>query len=171
MTTAYIALGSNLGDPARQLQEAALAISALPETRIIARSPLYRSAAVGPGEQPPYLNAVLSVHTELPAQGLLDALQSIENRQGRVRTQRWGARTLDLDILLYGDERIDTPTLQIPHPAMHERHFVLYPLADIAPPTTVFTGQPLSSWLALCPRAELEQLGSFPATALEGDQA
>jgi 2-amino-4-hydroxy-6-hydroxymethyldihydropteridine diphosphokinase len=156
MTTAYIALGSNLNHPARQLQRAISAMTGLPDSQVEAISPVYRSPAVGPGEQNDYLNAVCSVTTGLSPIALLDQLQGLENLQGRVRTVRWGARTLDLDILLYGDRSIDTARLKIPHPEMQKRHFALYPLADIAGTKMVLPcGTDIGTLLTLCPREGL----------------
>ena len=131
MIPVYIALGSNLQEPEKQLRRAVHALGTLPDSRIEAISSVYRSRAVGPGEQPDYLNAVLRLSTPLSPLDLLDALKQIEADQGRVREERWGARTLDLDILLYGQERIETEQLTVPHPALRERDFVLYPLAEI----------------------------------------
>lgn len=132
MTAAYIALGSNLGDRENHLRRAVIALAALPRTRLDRVSSVYRSAAVGPGTQPDYLNAVARLTTDLSAIALLDALQRIERDQGRVRDVRWGPRTLDLDLLLYGDETITSPRLTVPHPRMQQRHFVLYPLREIS---------------------------------------
>ncbi|RLQ20478.1 2-amino-4-hydroxy-6-hydroxymethyldihydropteridine diphosphokinase [Seongchinamella sediminis] len=158
MTRAYIALGSNLQQPLVQLQRAARALAALPASRIIAASGIYRSAAVGPGQQPDYLNAVIQLHTGLAPVKLLDALQGIENQQGRVRQQRWGARTLDLDILLYGDAALALPRLSIPHPRMAERDFVLYPLLEIGGPNLMLPGDvELGTLVAACPRGQLQR--------------
>jgi 2-amino-4-hydroxy-6-hydroxymethyldihydropteridine diphosphokinase len=132
MTPAYVALGSNLDNPANQLCKAVLALDGLPKCQLDKVSSVYRSAAVGPGTQPDYLNAVVLLHTQLCAVGLLDALQQIEQEQDRVRDVRWGPRTLDLDLLLYGDKTIESPRLAIPHPRMQQRHFVLYPLHEIS---------------------------------------
>jgi 2-amino-4-hydroxy-6-hydroxymethyldihydropteridine diphosphokinase len=156
MTTAYIALGSNMNDPEHQLQQAINAINTWPGSSITAVSRAYNSAAVGPGEQADYLNAVMALTTELSPSALLRGLQAQENHQGRVRTVRWGARTLDLDIILYGKQMINTKTLQIPHPAMAERHFVLYPLAEIAGEKLKLPGgSELATLLRNCPRGEL----------------
>lgn len=133
MTRAWIGIGSNLAGPAAQLRRAIQALQALPGTRLLASSPTYRSLAVGPGQQPDYLNAVAAIETTLPALELLHALQGIEAAQGRERLERWGPRTLDLDILLYGECIIEEPELTVPHPRMLERNFVLQPLLDIAP--------------------------------------
>ena len=156
MTDACIALGSNLGNPALQLQLAVNAINRLPDTRIVAGSGLVASAAVGPGQQPDYLNAVVRITTGLDPLALLDALQGIEQAQGRERSVRWGARTLDLDILLFGREEIRLPRLQVPHPAMAQRHFVLYPLLDLYPHGLLVPGfGPLADLLARCPATGL----------------
>lgn len=131
---AYIGLGSNLADPIGQIRAARFALSRLPETRERAFSGLYRNPPMGPAGQPDYVNAVMAVETRLDAESLLAELQRIETQQGRVRTgERWGARTLDLDLLLYGRQRIATPTLTVPHPGVAERAFVVYPLLEIAP--------------------------------------
>jgi 2-amino-4-hydroxy-6-hydroxymethyldihydropteridine diphosphokinase len=134
---AWIALGSNLDDPPAQLKLALTAIDGLSRTRRARTSAFYRAAPVGPADQPDFCNAVTAVDTELAPLALLDALQAIEEAHGRRRTRRWGPRTLDLDILLYGDRRIDEPRLRVPHPRLHERAFVLVPLAAIAPDATV----------------------------------
>ncbi|MFV8819590.1 2-amino-4-hydroxy-6-hydroxymethyldihydropteridine diphosphokinase [Haliea sp. E17] len=158
MIPAYIALGSNLGNPLAQLQRAAGALDKLPGTRLAACSPLYRSAAVGPGEQPDYLNAVVRLDTDLQPLALLDALQAIEAAQGREREVRWGARTLDLDLLLYGAQRIDEPRLTVPHPRMTQRAFVLYPLAAVAGANLLLpNGEELGKLLATCPPEGLQR--------------
>jgi 2-amino-4-hydroxy-6-hydroxymethyldihydropteridine diphosphokinase len=132
LRTAFIGLGANLGDARASLSSAVQAITALPLTRLNARSGVYRSAPVdAPG--PEFLNAVVAIDTELEAQALLAALHAIEQSAGRVRSVRNAPRTLDLDLLLFGNERINTPTLQVPHPRLHERAFVLAPLHEIAP--------------------------------------
>ena len=156
MITAYIALGSNLQNPAEQLRTALEAIDRLPRSKRLRTSSFYRSAAVGPGEQPDYLNAVLALATELPARDLLGELQAIEQSRGRVREQRWAARTLDLDILLYGHQIIDTPDLCIPHPRMAQRNFVLYPLLEIGGAKLLLPdGRELGTLLKSCPSGDL----------------
>ncbi|MEX0729259.1 MAG: 2-amino-4-hydroxy-6-hydroxymethyldihydropteridine diphosphokinase [Aquisalimonadaceae bacterium] len=130
---AYVGLGSNLGDPAAQFRAARIAMAGLPDTRLRALSPVYRSAPMGPADQPEFLNAVVALDTRLSPLELLDELQSIEAIRGRVRSRHWGPRTLDLDLLLYGEQLLTHPRLQLPHPGVHQRGFVLYPLADIAP--------------------------------------
>lgn len=130
---AYVGLGSNLADPGAQVTQGIMAIAKLPETRIIAQSSFYRSAPMGPPDQPDYINAVAAIETPQTAHDLLASLQAIEARHGRARGVRWGPRTLDIDILLYGVERIAGPGLTVPHPGLSERAFVLYPLYEIAP--------------------------------------
>ena len=131
LNIAYIAFGSNLAAPLTQISDAMQSISAL--GKLTAVSPLYASKAIGPGSQPDYINGVCLLHTALDAYSLLSSLQSIEAQQGRVRTVKNAARTLDLDILLYNDLVQDDPILIIPHPRMHERNFVIMPLCDISP--------------------------------------
>ena len=130
---AYIGLGSNLQDPDQQLRHAFDDIAAMRETRLLARSSLYRSAPLGMPDQPDFVNAVGMVSTALSAQQLLESLLEIEHRHGRVRTYRNAPRTLDLDVLLYDDVRLHEHGLTIPHPQMHLRAFVLEPLLELAP--------------------------------------
>ena len=130
--TAFVALGANLGDAAQSLRDALNALSGVPGVRPVKASGLYRTAPID-SSGPDYLNAVAQVATTLTAPALLDALQSIENAAGRERPYRNAPRTLDLDLLLYGDARIDSPRLSVPHPRLWERAFVLVPLAEIAP--------------------------------------
>jgi 2-amino-4-hydroxy-6-hydroxymethyldihydropteridine diphosphokinase len=158
MVAAFIGLGSNLQDPRGQLLRALDELAAIPASRLVARSPLYQSDPVGPPGQPDYVNAVARLDTELPAEKLLDALQAIEQGHQRQRTVRWGPRTLDLDLLLYGDAVIETQRLQVPHPRMDQRAFVLYPLADIAPALIIPGHGPLPGLLAAHPPVGLERL-------------
>ena len=151
MNNCYIALGANLGQPRQQLESALEAIDALPECHLLARSPWYRSRAVGPGPQPDYLNGVALIGTALEPLPLLQALLAIETDHGRRRGERWAARVLDLDILLYENQVIDLPGLHIPHPRMGERDFVLRPLLDIAPALALPCGTPVGSLLGGCP--------------------
>jgi len=155
MARAYIGLGSNLDDPLAQVQRALERLAELPDTRLIGQSRLYRSAPVGPEGQPDYINAVACLETALSPEILLDHLQQLEHQQGRVRTLRWGPRTLDLDILLYDALVLQTPRLTLPHPEMINRSFVLYPLADLAPDLILPTGQSLQSLLDGCPSTGL----------------
>ncbi len=134
MTIAYIGLGSNLSEPIKQIQQAVTEIAKIAQSNISAISSIYLSKPMGPQDQDDYINAVLALETGLSALDLLDALQAIENLAGRVRKEnRWGARILDLDIILFGDETINNERLTVPHYGMQEREFVLLPLAEIAP--------------------------------------
>lgn len=137
----YIGLGSNQAQPQQQLQAALAALAALPETEFLACSTFYKSAPMGPVIQDDFINAVARLRTRLTPMALLDALQAIEAHQGRERLVRWGPRTLDLDILLYGQEIISSPRLSVPHPGLGERNFVLYPLTEIAEPSLAIPGQ------------------------------
>lgn len=130
---AFIGLGSNLEDPRSQLLHAFAELGGIPDTRLLARSALYRSAPVGYADQPDFVNAVAKVETKLGAQALLHELLEIEHRHGRERTFRNAPRTLDLDVLLYDDLKMHEPGLTIPHPQMHLRTFVLQPLLEIEP--------------------------------------
>ena len=140
MTLAYVALGSNLGNPRQQLLDAMDALASLPDTRLRQRSPLYRTPPWGVLEQPPFLNAAVELDTALSPHALLDALLAIEQGAGRVRAERNGPRTLDLDLLHVDGVQLDDPRLTLPHPRMAERAFVLLPLHDIAP-TLRLSGQ------------------------------
>ncbi|MGZ4802805.1 MAG: 2-amino-4-hydroxy-6-hydroxymethyldihydropteridine diphosphokinase [Acidimicrobiia bacterium] len=133
MTRAYLGLGSNLGDRLAHLQAALDALATVEAIAIAAVSHVYETAPVGGPDQDDYLNAVVAIDTGLTPRELLGVAMRIEQLADRVRAGRWGPRTLDVDILLYGDERIDDPDLEIPHPRMRERGFVLAPLHDVAP--------------------------------------
>lgn len=128
----FVGLGSNLGDAAATVRAAFDALAALPGSTLVARSSLWRSVPVD-ADGPPYVNAVAELHSKMQPEALLRALQAIELRFGRERPYRHAPRTLDLDLLRYGDRRIATPTLTLPHPRLHERAFVLAPLAELAP--------------------------------------
>lgn len=155
----FVGLGSNQADPVSQIEQACNAISQLPGVTLRARSSLYSSTPLGPQDQPSYINAVAMLDTDLQPEALLDALQAIEQRQGRVRkTERWGPRTLDLDILLFGNRIIDTPRLQVPHYHMHARPFVLYPLAELNAELVMPDGRPLSALLEACPAEGIETI-------------
>jgi 2-amino-4-hydroxy-6-hydroxymethyldihydropteridine diphosphokinase len=130
---AYLGLGANLGDPEEQLQEALERLNNAEEVEVTRVSTFYRNPPLGPENQPWYINAVARVRTRLGPEELLRLLQRIEADMGRVRGERWGPRTIDLDLLLYNGEVIFTPKLVVPHPEMHRRVFVLAPLAEIAP--------------------------------------
>ncbi|CNF10111.1 2-amino-4-hydroxy-6-hydroxymethyldihydropteridine diphosphokinase [Yersinia nurmii] len=153
MIRVYIALGSNLAQPLQQVKTALEALEHLPRTRLVACSQLYRTKPLGPQDQPDFLNAVVALDTALPPEQLLDHTQEIERNQGRVRKdQRWGPRTLDLDIMLYGDRMINTERLTVPHYGLKEREFMLYPLADIAPDLIFPDGESLADRLKLVPK-------------------
>lgn len=150
MSIAYIALGANLGDPLKQAHDAIEAIKQLPQTQILQISPFYRSKPLGPQNQPDYLNAVIKLTTLLSPTTLLSVLQRIEKQLGRVRkANRWGPRTLDLDILLYDKLIINSENLIIPHYDMQHREFVLYPLFDIAPELILPDQTPLAELIKL----------------------
>lgn len=155
---AYVGLGSNLDEPETQILRALDELERLSGTRLVARSALYRNPPMGPVPQPDFVNAVAALETGLGAIELLDALQGIEQAHGRVRNERWGPRTLDLDLLLYADNVIDEPRLRVPHPGLHERPFVLYPLAEIAPGLTIPGHGPLAEWVAKCPCSGLVRI-------------
>ncbi|HEX4268564.1 MAG TPA: 2-amino-4-hydroxy-6-hydroxymethyldihydropteridine diphosphokinase [Steroidobacteraceae bacterium] len=131
---AYIGLGSNLQDPRAQVLRACAALERLPVTRVVSRSPLYRSKPFGPVSQPDSINAVAGVLTQLDSRRLLDELLALEQTFGRpAERERWGPRVIDLDLLVQGRERREEPGLTLPHPGIVERNFVLYPLCDLAP--------------------------------------
>lgn len=134
MTRVYIALGSNLASPLDQVNAALAALGEIPHSHIVVVSSLYRTPPLGPPDQPDYLNAAVALETDLAPEALLDSTQRIELQQGRVRkAERWGPRTLDLDIMLFGNLTIDTPRLTVPHYDMKNRGFMLWPLFEIAP--------------------------------------
>lgn len=147
MSLAYIALGANLGDPAATVNAAFAALDQLPQSRLLATSALYRTAPVGIAEQPEFVNAAALIDTTLAPEALLDALLAIEQAFGRVRAERNGPRTLDLDILLYDNLTLATPRLTLPHPRLHLRAFVLQPLADLAPDLAIPGRGSLAAWL------------------------
>jgi len=133
VTLAYVGLGANLGEPRQQLKRALRALDAIPRTRVVKASSLYRSEPMGYASQPEFVNAVARLETGLTAARLLEELQAIEARHGRTRSFANAPRTLDLDLLLFGESTIETAKLAVPHPRMHERAFVLAPLLEIAP--------------------------------------
>lgn len=158
MERIYIGMGSNLAAPEQQLRHAVDALAQLPNTTLAGVSAFYQSDSLLPG-QPRYTNAVAALDSTLEPLELLDALQAIENDQERERLERWGPRTLDLDILLFGNQLIDEPRLKVPHYQMHLRAFVLYPLAELAPATLQLPdGRRLSRLLEACPFVGLDRL-------------
>ncbi|MCI1680194.1 MAG: 2-amino-4-hydroxy-6-hydroxymethyldihydropteridine diphosphokinase [Ewingella americana] len=158
MIRVYIALGSNLAKPVDQVNCALEALAHMPRTKLVVCSAFYRSKPLGPQNQPDFLNAVVALDTELPPEELLDCTQAIEQNQGRVRKlERWGPRTLDLDMLLYGDRVINTERLTVPHYDMKNREFMLYPLAEIAPELVFPDGESLQTVLTRVPLNGLER--------------
>jgi len=152
MTVCFVGIGSNLGQPVEKARQAIEALKSLPETRLVYCSSLYCSKPMGPSDQPDYINAVAQLETNLAPLALLDTLQQVELEKGRVRKdERWGPRTLDLDILLYGDQQIVSERLTVPHYGMKQREFVLYPLAEIAPNLRLPDGKTISDLLTQCP--------------------
>jgi 2-amino-4-hydroxy-6-hydroxymethyldihydropteridine diphosphokinase len=160
LVPAYVALGSNLRDPAAQVKAGFEELAMLPDTRLVQVSSLYRTAPVGFLDQPDFVNAVALIETALTPRALLDALLAIERRYGRVRDFPNAPRTLDLDILLFGDEPYRDDALTIPHPRLHERAFVLVPLAEIAPDTIVPGLQSASELVARVDASGIEKLES-----------
>lgn len=160
--TAYVALGSNLEDPQRQLRSGLESLAALPATRLLRVSSFYRSAPVGYADQPDFVNAVAAIETGLSPRGLLDALLAVERRHGRVREFPNAPRTLDLDIVAYGDRTIDEPGLAVPHPRMHERAFVMVPLAEIAPDAAIPGRGSVRELAARVDAASVTRLDSAP---------
>ncbi|WP_034912406.1 2-amino-4-hydroxy-6-hydroxymethyldihydropteridine diphosphokinase [Erwinia sp. 9145] len=149
MTRVYLALGSNLADPLHQVQAALEALDALPDSLRVATSSFYRTPPYGPPDQPDYLNAAVALDTGLAPEALLDLTQRIEREQGRVRKdERWGPRTLDLDIMLFGDLQLNTPRLTVPHYDMRNRAFMLLPLLEIAPDAQLPDGVRIADLLA-----------------------
>ncbi len=160
MVEVYIGLGSNLENPAEQIKHARLSIANQAHISEVSFSSLYASPPMGPQDQPDYVNAVMRINTDLSAIELLKVLQKIEIDFGRVRKgERWGARTLDLDLLLYADQQIELPDLTVPHIGLSERAFVLYPLQEIAPEELVVQGKgTIKQLVSLCPLNGLEKL-------------
>lgn len=149
MKRVYLALGSNLADPLHQVQSAIRALASIADCRLVATSSLYRTPPYGPADQPDFLNAALALDTRLDAEALLDNTQRIELEHGRVRkAHRWGPRSLDLDIMLFGEQILNTPRLTVPHYDMHRRAFMLLPLLEIAPALCLPDGRPLAEMLA-----------------------
>ena len=158
MTVAFIGLGANLGEPRAQVKAAIEALARLHGSRLLSASSLYRGAPQGFATQPDYVNAVAQIETALAPRALLDALLAIEHSFGRTRMFADAPRTLDLDLLLYGDQSIEEPGLRLPHPRMHQRAFVLAPLSEIAPDARIPGHGPIAPLLVLCASQRLEKL-------------
>lgn len=154
---AFIGLGGNLGDAVETVRAAIHALGELSDTQRIAASSLYRTAPVGYLDQPDFINAVVWLRTALPAHALLQAIQSLELAAGRERSFQDAPRTLDLDVLLYGQQQMDTPDLSVPHPRMHQRGFVLIPLAEIAPDLLIPGQGAVQDLVAALPETEKQQ--------------
>lgn len=154
MTLAFIALGSNQASPLEQVDSALAALAAIPQSRVVATSSFYRTPPLGPHDQPDYLNAAVALETDLSPEALLDHTQRIELEHGRVRkAERWGPRTLDLDIMLFGNLTLSTPRLTLPHYDMKNRAFMLVPLVEIAPDCVFPDGQRVAHVLEALSRA------------------
>ena len=153
MEQVYIAIGSNLGEPLKQAQQAITALNAIPNSRVVSTSSIYRTKPLGPQNQPDFLNLAVLLATELEPEELLNYTQKIELDLGRVhKDERWGPRTLDLDIMLFGNRIMNTERLTIPHYGLKEREFMLYPLSDITPSLIFPDGELLSERLIHVPR-------------------
>ena len=155
---AYVGIGSNLDDPASRVRRAFGQLGDLPRTRLVAVSSLWRTPPVGPVDQPPFVNAVAGLLTQLAPRALLAALLEAERVQGRRREIRWGPRTLDLDLLVHGQAMLEEPGLTLPHPEMTRRAFVLYPLVEVAPDLQVPGKGPVAGWLARVDGVGLQRL-------------
>ncbi|WP_462180542.1 2-amino-4-hydroxy-6-hydroxymethyldihydropteridine diphosphokinase [Pseudoalteromonas gelatinilytica] len=159
MQTVYLGLGANLNAPRKQIHDAVAALKALKDVEFVCVSHDYASKPMGPQDQPDYVNAVACVKTALEPEQLLDLTQAIELEHGRVRKEeRWGPRTLDIDILLFGNDVIDTPRLTVPHYGLTEREFVVYPLFEIAPTLVLPNNQSLADITKTLPLNDLQQL-------------
>lgn len=160
MTLVYLGLGSNLDSPIEQLRSARSAIANTARISEIVFSSFYQSPPMARMNQPDYINAVMAIETDLPATELLATMQKIENQHGRIRSEHWGARTLDIDILLFGNEILDLPDLKIPHYGIAERAFVLQPLFEIAPDLEIPMLGKLPELVTRCPLNSLERLNN-----------
>jgi 2-amino-4-hydroxy-6-hydroxymethyldihydropteridine diphosphokinase len=159
MTLCHIGIGSNLDNPEAQVRNALLLLACLPDSKLLSHSSLYRSAPIGPKDQPDFINAVAALETGLTPLMLLDALQTLEQQSGRIRKRIWGERSLDLDLLLYGDNTLSLPRLIVPHREMTHRAFVLVPLAEIAPDLVLPDGTPIASLLPQVANQSIRRLG------------
>ncbi|WP_076918377.1 2-amino-4-hydroxy-6-hydroxymethyldihydropteridine diphosphokinase [Pseudoalteromonas sp. SK18] len=159
MQRVYLGLGANLNNPKKQLDNAVIALKSLPNSEFIACSHYYASKPMGPQDQPDYVNAVACINTSLEPEQLLDLTQAIELEHGRVRkAERWGARTLDIDILLFGEHILNTERLTVPHYGLTEREFVVYPLQEIAPELILPSGASIQQIANTLPLNDLQQL-------------
>lgn len=157
VSRAFIGLGGNLGDPALSMRQALSGLSEAPSTRIVKVSSLYRTPPWGKTDQPPFLNAAVKIETDLSPQELLSVVLLVEQALGRERKERWGPRTIDIDILIYGGRTVDEPGLCVPHPRLTERAFALAPLVDVMPDAEV-AGRPAGDWFAESDRVGLQRV-------------
>ncbi|SOB76800.1 2-amino-4-hydroxy-6-hydroxymethyldihydropteridinediphosphokinase [Marinobacter sp. LV10R510-11A] len=157
-TDAFIGLGSNLQEPAAQLARAVAELAALPDTKLIAQSPFYASRPVGPQDQPDFVNGAVWLSTKLAPHTLLNQLQAIEQAHGRERLRHWGPRTLDLDLLVFGNQSLNDDRLTVPHRELPNRDFVLQPLLDLKPDLTLPEGTAIATLRAQCPDNRLRRL-------------
>jgi 2-amino-4-hydroxy-6-hydroxymethyldihydropteridine diphosphokinase len=169
LTDAYIGLGSNLSEPSMQLAQAVIGLAALPDTELVAQSPFYCSRPVGPQDQPDFVNGAVWLRTALTPLALLDQLQAIEQTHGRERLQHWGPRTLDLDLLIYGDQAINETRLTVPHPELPNRDFVLQPLLDLDPALALPDGTAIADLRSQCPDNKLRKLHPISRNPFAGD--
>lgn len=157
--TAYIGIGANLDNPINQVRKAIVSIDAQSQIQVTQQSSLYQSTPMGPQNQPDFINAVIAIKTSLTPLALLEQMQTIENKQGRIRkAERWGPRVVDLDILLYADQEITMPRLIIPHYGIFERNFVLLPLAEIAKDLIFPDGKPIAYYLKQIDKQGIQKL-------------
>ena len=154
----FIGLGSNLENPSGQIKTAVKDMQMMPDTELVACSSLYKSPPMGPQDQPDYINAVVELNTELNPHSLLDHLQKIEQQHGRIRKRHWGERTLDLDVLVYGEQSLKDERLTVPHPGIAERAFVIYPLAEIDEQLIIPGFGKAEQLVEQCPRDGLQQM-------------
>ena len=157
-TICFIGVGSNLNNPIRQIKNALGALSNHSKIKLLKTSSFYKSKALEFSNQPDYINCVISIETELTPYDLLSSLQEIEKKQGRVRKKKWGSRTIDLDILLYGDVKVSDQELTIPHPEIYKRHFVVYPLAEISNNLIFPDNLHINQIISKCPINELKKI-------------
>lgn len=169
-TDAYIGLGSNLADPLSQLARAVAALATLPQSHLMAQSPFYASRPVGPQDQPDFVNGAVHLRTGLTPLALLDALQAIEHAQHRERLRHWGPRTLDLDLLLFGETEIHHPRLTVPHIELPNRDFVLQPLLDLNPDLQLPDGRPIALLREQCADNGLRRLNAAPGSLASSER-
>lgn len=158
MVEAYVSLGSNIESPLHQVQQAILEIDALVQTQVLSQSSLYRTPPWGKLDQPDFINAIIKIQTSLTAFKLFEMLQDIEKKHARMRLEKWGPRTLDCDLILFGQEIIEDPNLMVPHPRMKTRGFVLLPLVEIAPTLRLPSGEAILDLVATCDCTGIEKI-------------